>query len=99
MTQDAINLLLTSSWSPSIIALAAGLVVGLVHFASLLRNAALYMEHGRVGGAILLQLARMSLLVLSLSAAAWLGVGPLLATALGVLIARAAVMSRFGRTL
>ena len=95
MIGSVASLLYLPSWGSLIIALAAGLLVGIVHFASLRRNADLYVQQGKLWGAILVQLARLSLVVLILSAAAWAGAGPLLAAASGVLIARAAVLRRY----
>ena len=94
MTGDVAPLVEHISWWPLVIALVAGLLVGFVHFASLLRNSELFAERGRLRAAILIQLAHLSLVVLTLSAAAWAGAGPLLAAALGLLVARAGVMRR-----
>jgi F1F0 ATPase subunit 2 len=76
------------------VGLAAGLVLGAVHFLSLHRVTRIYTAGGAVLTALALQLARFGLLVAGLAALAQLGAVPLLAGALGILAARAWVLRR-----
>ena len=77
------------------LAFVAGFGLGLVHFASLGRVSALFLAGGSPVRALALQFARLALLAGFLVLAARLGAAPLLAAALGVLIARAVVLRRF----
>jgi F1F0 ATPase subunit 2 len=71
-----------------------GFAAGLVHFATLRQVTALYLGGGALPRALGLQLLRLALLAGVLVLLARLGAGPLLAGALGVLIARAMVLRR-----
>lgn len=71
-----------------------GALLGLVHFASLHRVAALYSSGGPMGRALALQLGRFVLLVAGLSGLAFLGAVPLLSGALGLLVARGVILRR-----
>jgi hypothetical protein len=73
--------------------LCAGLVLGLAYFASLRRNVRLYAD-GRPVAAGLLQAGRFALLAGALAGIAQFGGVPLLASALGLLAGRWAVMRR-----
>lgn len=72
-------------------ALVAGGLLGCLHFASLGVVTRDYAQ-GRAGRAVLLQAARMAVMVGGLFALARLGAGPLLAAALGLLAARTLVL-------
>jgi hypothetical protein len=71
---------------------ALGLLAGTLHFALLRWNTALYARPGRVGRGAGLQVLRMAALASLLALAARYGALPLLLMAVGVLIARPAVM-------
>jgi hypothetical protein len=71
---------------------ALGLLAGTLHFALLRWNTALYARPGRAGMGAGLHVLRMAVLAGLLALAAWHGALPLLLMALGVLIARPAVM-------
>ncbi len=79
------------------LALVLGFGVGVVHFASLRRVTALYLEGGPLARTIALQLGRLVLLGGLLVGLAMAGALPLLAGALGVLLARQAVLRRVRR--
>lgn len=72
----------------------AGIPAGLLYFAGLWWNARLFAERGRTGLTILLMLGRLAMLGGVLTLAARQGAMPLLSMALGVFIARFAVMRR-----
>lgn len=74
--------------------LATGFGVGLLYFRGLWLNARMFVSGDRVAAAIALGLARFGLLGGLLTLASLEGALPLLATALGVLIARPLVMRR-----
>jgi N-ATPase, AtpR subunit len=74
--------------------LAVGLLAGTLHFALLRRNAALFVQPGRIWMAAALQVARLGVLAGLLVMAALHGASPLLLTALGLLIARPIVLRR-----
>lgn len=74
--------------------LAAGFALGLLYFRGLWWNARLFASGGHVTMAIALGLGRFTLLGGLLALAALEGAFPLLAMALGVLIARPLVMRR-----
>ena len=76
--------------------LAAGILLGLLYFRALWGTAKLFAEGGRAATAIALTIGRLGLLSSLLTLAALEGAAPLLAMALGVLIARAAAMRRLG---
>jgi F1F0 ATPase subunit 2 len=67
--------------------LLPGLLLGLLHFRGLERNADLY-ARGRTGKGLALQLLRMAVTACALVAAALQGAWPLLATSAGFLLAR-----------
>lgn len=74
------------------LALVLGFILGLFHFGSLKRVSDLYLG-GRGGGlAIALQLARLALLVVVMVWLAREGALPLLAAALGLILARVVVL-------
>ena len=75
--------------------LAAGGVLGVVYFRALWWNVRLFAQGGRVTTAIALAMGRFVLLGGLLGLASLEGALPLLAMALGVLIARSAVLRRF----
>ncbi|MBN8186367.1 MAG: N-ATPase subunit AtpR [Salipiger thiooxidans] len=74
--------------------LAAGLALGLFHFATLHRVTALYVGGGSAPKALALQLGRFALLVAGLVLLALWGATALLAGAAGVMIGRAVVLRR-----
>lgn len=74
--------------------LAAGLALGLMHFATLRKVTQMYLSGGSYGRAIALQLARLALLAAALSGLALAGAVPLLSAALGLLIGRAVIFRR-----
>ena len=77
--------------------LIAGILLGLVYFRGLWWNARLFTAGGHAPTAILLMVGRIALLGGLLTLASLEGAAPLLAMALGVLIARALVMRRLSR--
>ncbi|HVJ41035.1 MAG TPA: ATP synthase subunit I [Dongiaceae bacterium] len=77
-------------------ALIAGIALGLLHFSALWWNCRSFAE-GRIGFALLVQLARFAILILAFVGLAKLGAGPLLAAALGLLLARGVVRRRVER--
>lgn len=74
--------------------LIAGILLGLAYFGGLWWNARLFTAGGHARTAILLMAGRIALLGGLLTLASLEGAGPLLFTALGVLIARAVFMRR-----
>lgn len=84
--------LLATPYVGAAFGLAAGLLIGAVHFGSLRWNADAYLAGSRIALAILLQLVRFALLGAVLYGLSRLGALPLLAGALGILLARAAVI-------
>lgn len=72
--------------------LTAGLVAGILYFGCLWWNARLFAERGRTRLSMLLMLGRIVILGGMLTLAAQKGAMPLLLMALGVIIARFAVM-------
>ena len=86
-----------SAWAMAfslVLHLVAGLGLGVLYFHGIWWNARLFASGGRVTTAIVLSLGRFSLLGGLLALAALEGVLPLLAMALGVLIARPLVIRR-----
>jgi len=79
----------------AVLALLAGLVLGYVHFGALRRLSADYLS-GRARRALGLQLARLGVMAAALFGLAKWGALPLLAGALGILLARAVVLRRAG---
>jgi len=77
----------------SCLMLALGVLLGVVHFATLRRIADQFAE-GRVLAAAALQLGRLVLLGVALFIAARLGVWPLLSCAAGMLVGRRIVLRR-----
>lgn len=75
---------------------ALGLLAGGAHFASLRGNARLFAGSGSPAAALGLQLLRLGALAGLLVLVALHGALPLLATALGVLVARSIVVRRLG---
>ncbi|AIT81880.1 MULTISPECIES: ATP synthase subunit I [Novosphingobium] len=75
---------------------AVGLLLGLIHFRSLLQVSGDYLQ-GRAMRAALLQLARMTVLAAALYVMARVGAGCLLGGAAGVLVGRRLVMRRVGK--
>jgi F1F0 ATPase subunit 2 len=82
--------------SPFVLAtyFAAGILLGLLYFGGLWWNARLFAAGGHATTSILLLAGRVALLGGLLTLASLQGAGPLLAMALGVLIARALAMRR-----
>lgn len=80
----------------AVLGLAAGMLLGLVHFGSLWWNARLYASGG-VASALGLQLLRFALLLVVLGGLAWLGAPALLAGALGLFLARGVMVRLLGR--
>ncbi len=74
--------------------LAAGIALGIGYFRGLWWNARLFAAGGRVTTIAALAMGRFLLLGVVLACVSLEGAAPLLATALGVLIARWAVMRR-----
>jgi F1F0 ATPase subunit 2 len=74
--------------------LAAGVVLGVLYFRSLWWNACRFTGGGRAMATIALMIGRFALLVSLLMLASLEGALPVLMIALGVLIARSAVMRR-----
>lgn len=74
----------------------AGALLGLIHFGSLWWNTKTFMN-GSLMPAFAIQLGRFAILVTGLAALAKLGAFPLLGSALGLLLARSAVMRHVGR--
>ncbi|MEO6152324.1 MAG: ATP synthase subunit I [Croceibacterium sp.] len=75
--------------------LAFGLAVGGVYFATLWWNAQLFAERGRVALAITLVAGRFAVILAALGlVAVRVGAWPLLATALGIVLARMAAVRR-----
>ena len=74
--------------------LAVGFSLGLLYFGSLWWNARLFSGSGRLRTVLAMAAARFALLGGALALASLEGAGPLLATALGVLGARAVVLRR-----
>lgn len=75
--------------------LAAGTALGLAHFASLAWNTRLYVTGG-AARALAVQLLRLAVLAAAFAGLARLGALPLLAGALGLLLARQLVLRRLG---
>lgn len=73
------------------LSLAAGVVLGLVHFFGLYANTRLYLRPGRAAKAIVLQVGRIAFTTAGLGAMAHVGPPALLAAFAGFLIARPAV--------
>ncbi len=86
--------LLTLLW-PLGCGLLAGVLAGSLHFHLLARNVRLFTA-GRVGPALLLQLARLAATATVLVALARLGFGAVLAGLVGVLLARHRAVRRAG---
>lgn len=86
--------LLAEAW-PLAAALLVGVLAGLLHFASLALNLRLF-TGGRVAAGLGLQLLRLALTAAVLAGLARLGVGAVLAGALGLLLARSWVLRRRG---
>ncbi len=78
--------------------LAGGTIVGTLYFGSLWWNARLFAQAGRVRTLLAGMVARLVLLGAVLTAASVEGALPLLATALGVVLARAAVLRQVRAT-
>ncbi len=83
--------------SGAAIGLLLGLLGGGAQFALLRWNTDLYLRGGAFGRAIGLQVLRLGLLGVVLTALAWHGAVPLLAGALGVQLARGLVLYRARR--
>ena len=78
--------------------LAAGIGLGVLYFGSLWWNARLFAHGGRLRATFGLMAARFALLGGALMLVSLEGAGPLLITALGILVARFAVMRRVQQT-
>lgn len=76
------------------IAFAIGLALGAAYFTALRWNVRLYLESGRRRAGIALHLARLAAVTAALWLASCAGAGPLLALALGLLVARPFVTHR-----
>ena len=74
--------------------LAAGIGLGVLYFGSLWWNARLFARGGGLSATLALMAARFALLGGALMLVSLEGAGPLLTTALGILVARFAVMRR-----
>jgi F1F0 ATPase subunit 2 len=74
-----------------------GVLLGLVHFGALWWNAQLYLHRGALR-ALAIQLVRFAVLLAGLAGLAKLGALPLLSGALGLLLARALLVRRLGRS-
>jgi len=81
---------------PALLGAAAGLALGLIHFVTLWWNAA-WFSAGRPLAALGLQLSRFLLVVGVFVLLARTGAVPLLAGAIGFLVARRLVLARVGR--
>lgn len=79
------------------LALIFGFVLGLFHFGSLKRVSDLYLGGRSVAWPIALQLARLAILIVVMVWLAREGALPLLAGALGLILARAAVLRFTGK--
>ena len=103
MTHHMFNALLDLHHSPWLIGLdlaghfVAGALLSTLYFTSLWWNARRLASGGGVLTTVTLMLARFALLAGLLVLASFEGALPLLTMALGVLIARPAVMARIGR--
>lgn len=75
----------------------AGVVLGIAHFGSLWWNTRLYAA-GTAGRALAVQVLRIAVLVAVLALLARLGTAALLGGAAGLLLARAVLVRRLGRT-
>jgi F1F0 ATPase subunit 2 len=80
------------------VALLVGLLLGTLHFTSLLTVAEGYADR-RVGRAALLQFLRMAVVIAMLYGLAQTGAGALLAGAFGMLVSRIRVVGRVRRQL
>lgn len=80
----------------ALVGLAAGGLVGLVHFSTLWLTAKLYASGG-AGKAIVLQVARFAVLVAVFYGLARLGAIPLLSGALALVAVRIVVVRRLGK--
>ncbi|KEO50878.1 ATP synthase subunit I [Thioclava pacifica] len=87
---------MSSPFAIAALALLLGFAVGLVHFLSLKRVAALYLG-GSVAWPIALQLIRLAILVVMMVWLAKAGALPLLAGALGLILARVVVLRLAGK--
>ncbi len=76
--------------------LAAGIVVGVIHFRSLWWNARRFTIGGRVATTIAVMIGRLVILGVVLTLVSLEGALPLLLMALGILIARFVVVHRIG---
>jgi F1F0 ATPase subunit 2 len=76
--------------------LTAGVALGLVYFRALWLSARFAVESGRAISALSLTVARIALIGGALTLASLEGASPLLAMALGALIARAVVVRKLG---
>ena len=84
--------------APSVAALLLGALLGHLHFAALKRTTEMY-ARGATLPAVALHLGRFAVLIPALVVAAKLGAGPLLAAALGILLARQRLVRRERRAL
>ncbi|WP_428927918.1 ATP synthase subunit I [Marinibacterium sp. SX1] len=85
---------MTQTIAISLLGLALGLGVGLVHFMTLRRVTDLYLDGRATGRAIGLQLLRLLAMAALMVVLALQGAAPLLAGAAGLLIARGIVLRR-----
>lgn len=74
--------------------LVAGIVAGIAYFTSIWWSTRQFANGGRLAATLALALLRLMLLGGLLALASFQGAGPLLAMALGVVVARFAVMRR-----
>lgn len=79
--------------------IAAGLLAGGLHAGMLRKNAALYLQPGRIPAAVAMQVLRLGLLGAVLALLAREGAVALLAGAGGVLAGRHGVLLRLARTM
>jgi len=91
MSEQFLSLLLHSG-----VGLLAGMAVGLAHFATLWWNTRLFTGSGSIFAAFGLQLGRFAMVVAVFFGLAKFGALPLLAGALGLLLARHIVIKRIG---
>lgn len=75
---------------------AIGVAAGLLYFRSVWRNASRLARGGRVSVTVALVIGRFALLGALLTSASLQGAPPLLAMALGILVARPLIMRRYG---
>jgi F1-F0 ATPase (N-ATPase) AtpR subunit len=86
----------SATWILSLAAVPFGLVLGVANYGLLRHNADLFARGGSLSRAVTLQLLRLGVVAAALGLAVRGGALPLLATALGFLVARRVVARRLG---